>query len=94
MSAPAEEEKSQIPQDLQAQILSALSSSTSGKRTRPQGSSLASFQSEAEVLNEDELNKYNLLCPRDGCGSLILLKGVAKRVEKDTVEPVKSFSFW
>jgi len=62
-------------------------------RNRPVARALASFsdiQEVIEVVNEagEELkeNKYDLLCPREGCGSLILKKGSAKFVESPSVE--------
>lgn len=32
------------------------------------------------------VNKFDLLCPRDGCGSIILKKGVGKWVERASVQ--------
>jgi len=32
------------------------------------------------------VNKYKLVCPRDGCGSLILLPGVGEWAEKESVQ--------
>jgi guanine nucleotide exchange factor len=86
MSALPQDENSQPSQEMQARLFEALASSS--RRARPQGSSLATFQNENEVLNENGTNKYDLLCPRDGCGSVILLKGVAKHVTKESVESV------
>lgn len=69
-------------------------------RNRPVARALASFndiQDVIEVVNEagEELkeNKYDLLCPREGCGSLILKKGSAKFVESPSVEVSVDFTF-
>lgn len=38
------------------------------------------------------VNKYDLVCSRDGCGSLVLKKGVAKWVERASVQASKRCS--
>ena len=56
-------------------------------RTRPTGLLLSSLSSIDEVCNletETKTNKYDLLCPREGCGSVILKGGVAPLVEKES----------
>jgi hypothetical protein len=42
----------------------------------------------ADVISTDNgsVNKYDLLCPRKQCGSIILKKGVATMVEKASIE--------
>ncbi|KAJ7451173.1 Mss4-like protein [Mycena latifolia] len=58
--------------------------------SRPASRTLASFSGgvtdvsmpESEFLS----NKYDLLCPRPACGSIILRTGVAKLVEKPSVQ--------
>jgi hypothetical protein len=37
------------------------------------------------------VNKFDLLCPRDGCGSVILKNGVAKLIEAASVQVVFIF---
>ncbi|KAJ6519256.1 Mss4-like protein [Mycena sanguinolenta] len=59
-------------------------------RTRPVSRTLESFSSGiAEVSmpeSDSQFNKYDLLCPRPGCGSIILRSGVGKLVEKPSVQ--------
>lgn len=57
-------------------------------RNRPTPRSLASFGSIEEVctLGPDNSNKYDLLCPRGECASIILNAGVAKLVERPSVK--------
>ena len=42
----------------------------------------------ADVVSTDDgsANKYDLLCPRRQCGSIILKKGVATMVEKPSIQ--------
>lgn len=87
MSTNDSNEKPAPPEELQSRLGAALVSGS--RRTRPSGSLLSSFASQTEVLDSEQLNKFNLLCPREGCGSTILLKGVAKWDVKDTVDPVR-----
>lgn len=52
---------------------------------------LVSFASIQDVVTNNsesgsQLNKFKLVCPREGCGSLILLKDVAKLVEAASVQ--------
>ncbi|KAF9004608.1 acyl-CoA N-acyltransferase [Cyathus striatus] len=65
----------------------ALKSST---RNRQSGRLIHSFENGiAGVLTDNtggSENKFDLLCPRDGCGSLILKAGVAKWVERASVQ--------
>ncbi|PVG01045.1 Mss4-like protein [Serendipita vermifera] len=77
-----------IPPEIQANILQALASSSS--KNRPKGSLLSTFTGKAEVLAENDANKYNLLCPRPECGSVIMLKGVAKCKELAAADPIDS----
>jgi len=61
----------------------------SSKRTRPSARPLSAFSSVeevAEVSAATKSNRYDLLCPREGCGSIILKNGVACLVQKDFVE--------
>jgi guanine nucleotide exchange factor len=66
-------------------------------RSRPEGVMLSTFpngildvQQESNTAGEST-NKYDLLCPREGCGSVLLLKQAAQWVERATA-PVR-FSF-
>lgn len=47
-------------------------------------------ESDAE-LPGISFNKYDLLCPRNGCGSVILKKGVGKWIERASVEVSSSW---
>lgn len=62
---------------------------SSSKRIRPSARLLSAFSSVQEVVEVSaaiKTNKYDLLCPREGCGSIILKKDVACLVQKDFVE--------
>jgi hypothetical protein len=39
------------------------------------------------------MNKFDLLCPRNGCGSVILKSGVAKLVDAPSVQVTNFFPF-
>ncbi|KAI0635145.1 hypothetical protein C8Q77DRAFT_1277872 [Trametes polyzona] len=67
----------------------------SSTRTRPAARLLSSFPNAVQDVvsdiggdNTDGLptNKYDLLCPRPGCGSIILKAGVASWVERASVQ--------
>ncbi|KAG8960209.1 hypothetical protein FRC03_006902 [Tulasnella sp. 419] len=69
-------------------LLEALCRSTPRKRKTPQR--ISAFHSITELVSDDhssgtQSNKYKLACPRQGCGSVILLPGVAKLVESASV---------
>ncbi|KAG8927200.1 hypothetical protein FRC02_008407 [Tulasnella sp. 418] len=69
-------------------LLEALCGSTPRKRKTPQR--ISAFHSITELVSDDhssgtQSNKYKLACPRQGCGSVILLPGVAKLVESASV---------
>ncbi|KAL0574690.1 hypothetical protein V5O48_007275 [Marasmius crinis-equi] len=57
----------------------------SSSRTRPTAKLLKSFENGISDVtdNEGPSNRYDLLCPRTGCGSIILKKGVGKFVERE-----------
>lgn len=57
-------------------------------RNRPAPRSLASFGGLEEVCNLDpeKSNKYDLLCPREECASVILKVTVAKLAERPSVQ--------
>jgi len=59
-------------------------------RDRPQVRLLSSFSGRmADVLVSDagsRVNKFDVLCPRNGCASVILKHGVAKLVERSAVQ--------
>ncbi|PCH38955.1 Mss4-like protein [Wolfiporia cocos MD-104 SS10] len=63
----------------------------SGARTRPQALAITAFPNGAQDLVADDgkgtlANKFDLLCPREGCGSVILKNGVASLVERASVQ--------
>ncbi len=64
------------PSQLQADAVQALLGGSS-KKLRPQQRLASSFGEQAELADESSTNKYSLLCPKEGCGSLILKLGIA-----------------
>jgi hypothetical protein len=64
------------PSQLQADAIQALLVSSS-KKQRPKQRSASSFGEQAELADESSTNKCSLLCPKEGCGSLILKPGIA-----------------
>ena len=64
------------PSQLQADAIQALLGSGSN-RQRPKQRSASSFAEQAALADESSSNKYSLLCPKEGCGSLILKPGIA-----------------
>lgn len=65
--------------------------STSSSRNRPTARLLSSFpngiEDVVETINtEAQTNKFDLLCPRKGCGSVILKQRVATFVERESVQ--------
>jgi hypothetical protein len=78
--APAEDQ--QVPAGLWEALLTSSSS-----KNRPSGKLLSSFDNSVvsvatEVAQGILVNKYDLLCPRPGCGSIILKKEVGELVER------------
>jgi len=69
----------QIPEG----VWDALSHKSSSSRT---GQLLSSFDSIGSVTTKTVagslVNKFDLICPREGCGSIILKEGVGKLVER------------
>ncbi|KIK59482.1 hypothetical protein GYMLUDRAFT_227051 [Collybiopsis luxurians FD-317 M1] len=63
---------------------------TSSSRSRPKPKSLESFENGisdvSETAGADTSNKYDLLCPREGCASVILKRGVAKLQERQSLQ--------
>ncbi len=57
----------------------------SSSRSVPSARLLPSFPRGIEDVC-DPNNKYDLLCPRSGCGSIILKNGVASLVERESVQ--------
>lgn len=82
----AESEKPAPPQELQSRIFEALVSSTS---QRAPGKSFSSLDG---VVTENETNKYDLLCPREACASVILKADVAKLVVREHTEQVRGMN--
>ncbi|KAL5521087.1 hypothetical protein ACEPAG_9009 [Sanghuangporus baumii] len=75
-------------------LLEALQQSNSS-RNRPSARLSSSFSGAVDDVSKDsggvKANKYEILCPRPGCGSVILKAGVGTLVEKDLpeIEPAK-----
>lgn len=55
-------------------------------RARPQGRLLSAFPGGLQDVSDASGNKFDLLCPREGCGSIILKSGVASVVERESVQ--------
>ncbi|KAI0314425.1 acyl-CoA N-acyltransferase [Amylostereum chailletii] len=79
------------PQHITAGLWEALQSSS--RKKRPEGKLLSAFTAVNDVAWTDEksgsekpTNAYDLLCPRDGCGSVVLKKGHATLVERESVQ--------
>ncbi|KAJ7139474.1 Mss4-like protein [Mycena epipterygia] len=83
MSEPSSSEAGQIPPGVMEALLRP-------SKNRPASRTLASFSGGVTDVSMPEsdflLNKYDLLCPRPECGSIILRTGVAKLVEKPSVQ--------
>jgi len=55
-------------------------------KPRPHPHPLSSFSNGISDITTEDTNKYDLLCPRVGCGSVILRKGVAKLKDRESVK--------
>lgn len=79
----------QLPPGLWESLQSAL-------RNRPSGRLIASFPTGIKAVCAESggssVNKYDLLCPRPGCGSIILKQQSAQLVERSSVQVTVSFS--
>jgi hypothetical protein len=76
---PMSESQSEVPappSQLQAHAIQALLINSS-ETPRPKQRSASSFAEHAELADKSNSNKYPLLCPKEGCGSLILKPGIA-----------------
>ena len=71
----SESKESAPPSQLQADAIQALLGG-SLNRQRPTQRSASSFAEQAELAGESSSNKYSLLCPKEGCGCLILKPGI------------------
>ncbi|KAF5373595.1 hypothetical protein D9758_000777 [Tetrapyrgos nigripes] len=67
-------------------LWAALQQASSGPRPYPHP--LSSFANGVQDVSSDgeSTNKYDLLCPRGGCGSVILKQGVGKLIERESVK--------
>ncbi|KAG8951404.1 hypothetical protein FRC04_006175 [Tulasnella sp. 424] len=87
---PSKEDTTQRQLEIPPEVLAALlKPSSSGSTPAPRR--FTSFPSIQDLVTDDpstggQSNKYKLVCPRDGCRSVILLPGVAKLVEAAAVE--------
>lgn len=78
------------PQSIPPGLLEALSAASKGKR--PIGRKLSAFLNGladvSDITPESPyaVNQFDLLCPRDGCGSIILKNGVATLVEHESIQ--------
>ncbi|EMD36372.1 hypothetical protein CERSUDRAFT_95688 [Gelatoporia subvermispora B] len=81
--SPAPQPPAAAPDDLWAALERASS------RPKAKAQLLLCFANGVQDLNVDSdgsrTNKYNLLCPREGCGSVILKDGSATAVERESV---------
>lgn len=84
-----------------ARMVAILQAFQQSGRQRPSPKRLGEFASIDDVVLVNEAdggkrtNQYPLLCPREGCGCLILSKGVAKLVESPSIEVghIECFAF-
>jgi GNAT superfamily N-acetyltransferase len=81
-SVPLAEQGQPIPDGLLDALLRSSSS-----RNRPSGKLLSSFENGLDdvaigTTTGESLNKFDLLCPRQGCGSVILKKEVAQQLQR------------
>jgi hypothetical protein len=61
-------------------------------RNRPSARLLSTFANTGEVLDPNEKsNKYDLLCPREGCGCVILKEGAGTFIEKESTTVIPDF---
>ena len=68
-------------------LLDALNRSTNRVRPKPRlASSFSAFEDLSSAAGDAVTNKFDILCPRDNCGSLILKSGVGQLAEIDDVE--------
>lgn len=77
-------------QDLQLKIMQALreqNSQGSGKNTsKPEKTTWLSFSGDAtQAANGDKSNKFDLICPRPDCNSIILKPGCSTLVERPNI---------
>jgi guanine nucleotide exchange factor len=56
------------------------------RRERPPSQLLSEFKNGVTDVVSESVNKYDLLCPRKQCGSIILKKGVGTLVEKPSMQ--------
>ena len=83
--SPPEEQAQSLPPSIWEALLRP-------PRNRPQTRSLASFGGISDVCAPDPditgniSNKFDLLCPREECGSIILKAGVAQWVERASIQ--------
>ena len=78
--APEPIQETALPQQLPPGLWEALQRS-SATRSRPAARPLTSFPGGVNDVVEEVWNKFDLLCPREGCGSVILKAKVASLVE-------------
>jgi hypothetical protein len=81
-SVPLAEQSQPVPEGLMDALLRSSSS-----RNRPSGKPLSSFENGLEDVviatsTGQSLNKFDLLCPRQGCGSVILKREVARWLQR------------
>ncbi|KAE9394079.1 Mss4-like protein [Gymnopus androsaceus JB14] len=62
----------------------------SSSKPRPKSHLLSSFPNAiadvSDSTDSETTNQYDLLCPREGCGSVILKKGVARLKERESLQ--------
>jgi len=89
LQAAEPEALTSIPPDIMQALQASLASSS--RRPRPSARLLSEQASMDEILTVTsdvegtKVNKYDLLCPRPGCGCLILKSGVGHLVEQQIV---------
>ncbi|KAG8911831.1 hypothetical protein FRC00_005765 [Tulasnella sp. 408] len=88
---PSKGDAAQRQPEIPPEVLAALLKPSSASGNAPAARRFTSFPSIQDLVTDDsssggQSNKYKLVCPREGCRSVILLPGVAKLVEAAAVE--------
>ena len=77
------QEPPQAPDAVPPDVLAAL---TNPSRNRPSSRLFSSFASLQDLVSPSGENAFDILCPRPGCGSVILKAGVAKFKTGDSIQ--------
>ncbi|KIO31296.1 hypothetical protein M407DRAFT_241840 [Tulasnella calospora MUT 4182] len=88
---PSKADAAQRQLEIPTEALAALLKPSSTRGSAPAPRRFTSFPSIQDLVTDDsstggQSNRYKIVCPREGCRSVILLPGVAKLVEAAAVE--------